>query len=244
MHIMRKSTRKFTFQAVFLGFIVFAVTGCSKTGTSTSTSPVTYLSLINASAYANNVTVYFNDTLATTSSGIEPGQYSERYGTIKPGSYGMQFESAGSDSVLCTLPTSTFDTLNFYTVIVYTLPQTGAVAAMNILDDFTTLNSSQANYRFFNLSSTHPNVDVYFNSTIVQSSRTTADNATNNSLNGFQQINPSTYTVTIKKAGTDSTIVSSGNISLTNGNAYTIFLDGVDGSTTNPLEINVLQASY
>jgi Domain of unknown function (DUF4397) len=218
--------------------------GCSKTGTSTSTSPVTYLSLINATAYSNNALVLLNDTLATEAAGIPPGQFSPRYGTVKPGSYDVKFESATNDSLLSEIPTSTFDTLNFYTLIVYSVPVTGTIQSVKIADDFTAVSASQANYRFFNLSPIHTRVDLYLNSTVVQQGRTTADNANNISLNGFQQTNSGTYTVTVKSAGTDSVIVTSGNVSLALGGAYTIFLSGVDGSLTNPLLLNVLQASY
>ena len=87
-------------------------------------------------------------------------------------------------------------------------------------------------------------MDLYLNATLVQQGRITADNANNISLNGFQTANTGLYTVTVKSAGTDSTIVSVGNVSLLGGNAYTIFLSGVDGSSTNPLLLNVLMASY
>jgi hypothetical protein len=118
------------------------------------------------------------------------------------------------------------------------------VQSTKILDDFSTLSTSQANYRFFNLCSTHARVDLYLNSTLVQQGRTTADNANNSMLNGFQTANTGLYTITAKSAGTDSVIVSVGNVSLLGGNAYTIFLSGVDGSSANPLLLNVLQASY
>jgi hypothetical protein len=219
-------------------------TGCSKTGTSASTSPVTYLSLINASAYPNNATVLLNDTLATVSAGIAPGQYSPRYGTVKPGSYAVKFESAASDSVLSEIPTSSFDTLNFYTLVMYSTSLNGVIQSAKIADDFSTISSSLANYRFFNLSPIHTKVDFYLNATIAQQGRTTGDNFNNSLLNGFQQVNGGTYTVTVKSAGTDSVIVSTGNLTLTLGAAYTIFLGGVDGSSTNPLVINVLQAQY
>jgi hypothetical protein len=244
MHTMRKSARKSTCIAVLLGFVLFLGTGCAKTGSNLTTSPVTYLSLINASALSSNVTVLLNDTLATVSGGIAPGQYSPKYGTVRPGTYDIKFEVASSDSLLSEIPGSAFDTLNFYTLVLYTVPQTGVVNAASILDDFSTLSSSQANYRFFNLCSTHTKVDLYLNSTLVSQGRTTADNVGNNSLNGFQTTSTGTYTVVAKSAGTDSVIVSVGNISLVGGNAYTIFLSGVDGSAANPLLINVLQASY
>lgn len=218
--------------------------GCSKTGNTLSTSPLTYLTVINAAALSSNLTVLLNDTPATVSGGIAPGKYSQQYGPWHPGTFDIKFESAATDSLLAELPRTVFDTLNFYTLLVYTVPQTGVVKATSIQDDFSTLSSSESNYRFFNLCSTHPNVDLYLNNTLVQQGRASADNAGNNSLNGFQPTSPATYTITAKTAGTDSVIVSIGNIPLALGNAYTIFLSGVDGSLSNPLLLNVLQATY
>jgi Domain of unknown function (DUF4397) len=243
MHIMRKSARKLGFLAVLLSFVLLIGTGCAKTGSTVTTSPVTYVSLINASALSSNVSVLLNDTAATVSGGIGPGQFSPKYGTVRPGSYDVKFEVASTDSLLSEIPSSTFDTLNFYTLILYTAP-TGTVQSTKILDDFSTLSTSQANYRFYNLCSTHARVDLYLNSTLVQQGRTTADNVSSALLNGFQTANTGLYTVTVKSAGTDSTIVSVGNVSLLGGNAYTIFLSGVDGSSVNPLLLNVLMASY
>lgn len=218
--------------------------GCAKTGTSLTKSSVAFLTLINAAALSSNVTVLLNDTAATVTGGIGPGEYSQQYGHVRPGTYAIKFEVTSSDSLLTQVPSFVFDTLNFYTMMIYTVPQTGAVRAASIQDDFSTISSTQANYRFFNLCSTHPQVDLYLNSTLVQQGRTTADNATNFSLNGFQKTTPATYTITAKVAGTDSVIVSRGNVPLASGNAYTIFLSGIDGSSSNPLLINVLQASY
>ena len=240
---MRKSARKLGFLAVLLSSVLLIGTGCAKTGSTVTTSPVTYVSLINASSLSTNLSVLLNDTAATVSGGIGPGKFSPKYGTVRPGTYDVKFEVATTDSLLSEIPSSPFDTLNFYTLILYTLP-TGGILSTKILDDFSTLSTSQANYRFYNLCSTHARVDLYLNATLVQQGRITADNANNISLNGFQTTNTGLYTVTVKSAGTDSTIVSVGNVSLLGGNAYTIFLSGVDGSSTNPLLLNVLMASY
>lgn len=218
--------------------------GCAKTGSTVNTTPVSYVSLINGTALSSNVSVLLNDTAATVSGGIAPGQFSSKYGTIRPGTYDVKIELASSDSLLNELPNTSFDTLNFYTLLVYTVPQTGKVQSAVIQDNYSTLSVGQANYRFFNLCTTHPKVDLYLNSTVVQQSRTTGDNVTNSALNGFQTTGPATYTVTAKSAGTDSVIVSVNNVTLIPGNAYTIFLNGVDGSSNNPLTLNVLQASY
>lgn len=244
MYVMRKSTRKLASLAVLLSFVLFMEMGCAKTGSTVNTSPVTYVSLINATALSSNASVLLNDTAATVSGGIAPGKFSSKYGTVRPGTYDIKVELASTDSLLSEIPNMAFDTLNFYTLLLYTVPQTGKVQAASIQDDFSTLSAGLSNYRFFNLCSTHPNVDLYLNSTVVQQSRTTADNVTNAALNAFQTTGPATYTVTAKSAGTDSVIVSVNNVTLIPGDAYTIFLNGVDGSSSNPLTINVLQAGY
>jgi len=244
MRTMSKSTRKLACLAVLLSFVLFMQMGCSKAGSTLTSSVRTYLTVINASAISSNLIVLLNDTPATVAGGIAPGKYSKEYGPWRPGTFDVKFEAATTDSLLAEIPGTLFDTLNFYTLLVYSLPQTGVVKATSIQDDFSTISSTQANYRFFNLCSTHPKVDLYLNTTVVQQGRTTADNNSNFTFNGFQPATPGTYTITAKTAGTDSVIVSVSNISLGLGNAYTIFLSGVDGSSSNPLLLNVLQAAY
>ena len=63
--------------------------------------------------------------------------------------------------------------------------------------------------------------------------------------NAFQPTTAGTYAITVKAAGKDSVIATLGqDMAMTNGNAYTIFLSGNIGSLSNPLQINVLQATY
>ena len=243
---MRESTRKLVPSAAFLLVILGMVTGCAKTGTTMTNNPVTYLSVINEANNVGAVTVFLNDTLATGGSGIASGTFFPRYTGIRPGTYDIKFKTAVTDSLLSELPGSVYDTLNFYTLLVFNVPGSGAVQSLRIWDDFSTISNSLANYRFFNLCSDYPNVDLYFNSTLVQQGRATADNVVNTSLNGFQTVAGGPYTITAKVAGTDSVIVSASNQGLATGNAYTIFLSGKKGATSsaNQLQINVLQASY
>ena len=150
----------------------------------------------------------------------------------------------GAREVISQLPATTFDTLNFYTILCYNNPGGGSVQTAVIHDNFTTVTSSTANYRFFNLSPNFPQVDFYLNTTAAQPGRATADNVYNTGYNAFSQVSPGSYNLVVKKAGTDSVIASSTNVPLIGGAAYTIFLGGIVGSNTTPLQINVLQASY
>ena len=163
---------------------------------------------------------------------------------ICPGTYDVKFISATGDSLLGHIPGAVFDTLNFYTLILYNPPGAGSTAqAIQVWDNFSNISTTNTNYRFFNLCADYPNVDVYLNGSLVQQGRATADNAINSQLNNFQSISPGNYTVTVKMAGTDS-VVASLNTGLTVGNAFTVFLSGNLKSHFTPVQINVLQASY
>jgi uncharacterized protein DUF4397 len=244
--IMGKSTRKLVPSAAFLLVSLALGTGCAKTGNMVSNNPLTYLSVINEANGTGAVTVFINDTLATGGGGIGAGTFFPRYTGIRPGTYDIKFKTAVTDSLLSEIPASVYDTLNFYTLLVFNVPGSGAVQSLKIWDDFSMISNSLSNYRFFNLCPDYPNVDLYFNSTLVQQGRVTADNVINTGFNSFQTVAGGPYTITAKVAGTDSVIVTASNQALSTGNAYTIFLSGKKGatSTTNQLQINVLQASY
>jgi len=218
---------------------------CSKTGTSLTTTPITYLTLINEATYNGATSVYLNDTLATPAGGIAAGTFSTKYGTIRPGYYDVKFESASSGNLLSEIPSSDYDTLNFYTLIFCNTAGGDTVQSFKVFDNFSTLSTINANYRFFNLSPDEPKVDLYLNNAIVSENRTIADNASNNLLNAFQPTAAGTYSIVVKAAGKDSVIATTGqNVPMSNGNAYTIFLSGNVGSSGNSLQINVLQATY
>ena len=241
---MRESTRNFISAAAFLISLFAFASGCTKTASTVPTSSVTYLSLINEAAYTAPVSVLLNDTIASVSGGIAAGSYSSKYGTIRPGNYDVKFEIASTDSLVSEIPAAVYDTLNFYTLILYNTPGGTSVNAARIWDDFSTISTTQANYRFFNLCPDYPNVDLYLNTTQMQSNRTTADNVGNTLLNGFQPVTAGTYSITAKVSGRDSVIATTPDMDFAPGNAYTIFLGGVKNSTSYPLKINVLSAAY
>jgi hypothetical protein len=247
---MRKSTRNFLLAASFLVILPTLGMHCSKAGSSLTTTPITYLTIINEATYSGATSVYLNDTLASPAGGIAAGTFSSKYGTILPGYYDVKFDAVSTGNLLSEIPSSDYDTLNFYTLILYNTAGGASAQSVKIWDNFSTLSSISANYRFFNLSPDVPKVDLYLNNTIVSNNRTTADNASNSLYNAFQPTAAGTYTITVKSAGTDSVVATLGqNIAMTNGNAYTIFLSGnlgssIGSSTSNSFKINVLQASY
>ena len=213
--------------------------GCSKPGVTISQSQVAYVSIMNLAAYGNPVDIFFNSTLVSPSGGIAPGQFSTQYGQLKPGTYTVDFKKAGSDSLLCELPASAFDTTTFYTLILYnTTAGSPAVNAVRITDDFSQVNGASSYYRFFNMSPDAPNVNLYMNGMVSQTNRTPADNASNLTYQEFQAISPGDYTLQVRNAANDSVLGSQNNYPFAAGYVYTVFLTGTSkGMTLNVLPV-------
>jgi len=225
-----------------LTVLVFTGSGCSKAGSTTTTSAVTYLSIIQGAPFSSAANVYLNDTLITNSA-FNPGTFSPKYGTIRPGNYSVKFKKAGTDSLFDQLVSSPYDTLNFYTLLLYNDATGKAAHALKIFDDFSSIaNNNNAYYRFFNLAPDWPKVNFYIGGTLVQSNRTPADNAGNNSLNAFNAVAAGPIVLSVKDATTDSVLVTSPSLNMASGTPYTIWITGTKAQ--NNLSINVLQAQY
>jgi len=229
-----------------LGVVVTAVSlsSCLKTGTnnSTSSSNISFITLMNMAPYSSSTELYFND--AKTTPAISPGSFSTTYGHVTPGAYDIKFKVANSDSILSELATSYYDSLGFYTLILYNPSAGSAVNAMKIVDDFSTLSYTGSNYRFFNLCPDYSVVDLYMNGTKVQPGRTLGDNAYSSYFNTFSPITAGGYAIQVKKSGTDSVIASISSVGLQQGNAYTVFLQGSLHNSSNPVTLSILQAAY
>jgi hypothetical protein len=225
-----------------LAAVAGGLAGCTKAGISgaTTSNSVTYVSIMNLAPYSPWADIYLNGTLATAAGGIAPGKYSTSYGLLQPGDYDVQFKVAGADSLLAEIPSSAFDTMAFTTLILYNSAGSATVQAIKIADNFSNVSLTSGNYRFFNMSPDEPGVDFYFNDNLVQSARQPADNVANPAFNLFQSVSPDSYTLQVKKAGSDSVLATLNNVTIAGGNAYTIFLFG----KASALNINVLPAVY
>jgi hypothetical protein len=238
---MRIRKKHFFWGISIVVVLAVGLAGCTKTGSSYTVSPVTYVSLMNVAPYSPAVDVYLNGKLATASGGIASGSYSLKYGSLQPGSYSIKFTKTGTTDSLTGIPgVRTLDTLNFYTLIMYN-DTSHAVRSTLIHDDFSGISTTNANYRFFNLSPDAPSVSFYLNGSAspTYTGRTPGDNADNPLYNTFQSTAPNTYSFLVKSDAGDS-VATLPNQSLMGGNVYTIFLTGVKGS----YKLNLLPASY
>ena len=222
-----------------LSFIAL-LTGCIKDVSNTPPSPKTYISVMHLAPRAPAVQLYFNGTQA--SSAINPGVVSASYASLAPSAFSVDFKKASSDSVVANIPSDIYDSLKFYTLLLYNIDSTHA-RAVKIEDDFSMLTSDKAYFRFFHMSPDIGNVDLFFESNAVATGRQYVDNVTSNYYNEFNPITSNTYNIYVKKAGVDSVIATANQVLLSPGSAYTIFLKGIPGGTGGTaLGVSVLQA--
>jgi hypothetical protein len=224
-----------------LFFIAILLSGCLKDVQNTPASPKTYISLMHLAPRAPSVDIFFNNEKASTAA-FAPGSVSSYYSAIDPQIFAITIKKAGSDSVVASVPADVYDSLKYYTILIYNT-DTAHAAAVKIEDDFKVLTTDKSYYRFFHMSPDIGPVDLYLDNNKLESGRQYADNTVSYYYNQFFQLSPSSYSLYVKKAGTDSVIAQASSITFSPANAYTIFLKGLPGgSGTNALTVNVLQA--
>jgi hypothetical protein len=191
---------------------------------------------------APSLDVFFNDTKVSNIP-FAPGTTTGAYNQIEKGSFTIKFKKAASDSIVSQLPMAQYDSLTYYTLLIYNLQANGPANAVRIKDDFSVLTSDKSYYRFFHASPNTAAVDFYIDNVKMQSGRSTADNTGNDDFNKFAATNPGNRTIVVKLAGTDTVVATLNDASLVQGNAYTFYLKGLQGgSGSSALSVGLLRA--
>lgn len=225
----RMMKRFFKCRILVLCAFLSVAAGCLKKSDLEPEAVKTYLSVMHLAPNAPATEMYINNYRETNV--LEPGTSFDYYVGFVPGSLEMKFKKASSDSVMAVVPASHYDSLKFYTIILYNDPANpGKVKAVKVNDDFSALKSDKATYRFFNMNPDLPAVNFYIGNELVSPNRTNADISSNGQLTGFQSFAPGDYTLKAKLAGNDS-LIAQASVKFTARNAYTIFLQGVSNGT-------------
>lgn len=240
---MQLRKRKLVLFSALFAIAAFILSSCLKAVETTPPKAQTYISLLHLAPAAPAVDVYLNNT-KSTSTPVPSGTFFNRYSALDPDIYAVVFKKGNGDSVVASIPADIYDSLTYSTLMLYNDPfGSGGVNAIRIEDDFTNFSQTQTNYRFFHVSPGLMPVDVYLDNNKVASNREYVDNVPNSFYNVFQQRDPGFFLLSIKKAGSDSTIFQT-NTQLAGGQAYTILLSGTPGGTgEHALAVDVLQAS-
>ncbi len=223
--------------------IGFSVSGCMKSSMPEPTPARAYVSVMHLAPTAPAFDIFFNDTKVSTNA-FTPGSVSAAYNPVERGDFSIKLKKAGADSLVATIPNERYDSLHFYTILVFNLQANGPAQAVRIEDKFDNLTSGKSYYRFFHASPDVDAVDLYVDNAKIQSGRGMADNATQESLNAFGEINQGSHTFQVKLAGTDSILVTKNFVDLAAGNAYTFYLKGLGGgSGSSQLSLEFLRAA-
>lgn len=242
-------------KANILLWCVVAVVGMSITGCLKATDPQpqpakAYISILHlaTAAPAPSVDIFFNTT-KVTSNPFGAGGVSQTYSAVEKGAFSVTFKKAGSDSVIATIPASQYDSLGFYTIMLYNLHGTPAAAeAMLVEDDFSDLTLDKPYFRFFHASPSVTDlgpVDLYVDNNKIFTQRVSGDNQYSPYYNEFQPTTSGSHVFSVKLSSNDSLIAKTAtDVNLISGNAYTIYLGGnIGGTGANALTVGALRAA-
>lgn len=230
-----------------VALMAVTITGCLKTSEPQPQSPKAYISMMHLATVppAIPVQIYFNDTLV--SSTFDAGGVSQTYSAVNTGFFNVKFKKSNADSLVASIPSAIYDSLGFYSIVLYNQPMGNGVNAMLIEDDFTNLTLDKPYFRFWQLSPSINNlgpVDVYLDNNKVSSQRLLADNEFSSYYNSFTATTPAYHNIQVKLSSNDSLIATLNDVNLISGNAYTFYLAGNAGGTgANSLGIGVLRAA-
>lgn len=174
-----------------------------------------HIRLLHAIEELGAVDVYLNDEIVTKN--LNYMDFTE-YVTIESGPYNLKIYSIGDK----TDPIIDLD-------IQLTANQISTLAAAGNLEEFgiveipeykSSVNPDMASVRFIHLSSTAPAVDVYLNNTLA------FQDISFRELTNYIYVTPDLYDLKINLAGTNDTVLQSGNAKFLKNNYYTIYVIG------------------
>lgn len=223
---------------------VLVLTGCLKSPDNITQPPATaYVSIMHLAPTAPSLDVFFNDTKVSNAA-FAPGTVTTGYNAVEKGAFAVIFKKAGSDSIVASISPAQYDSLNYYTLLIYNQQAGGAASATRIRDDFSTLTNDKSYYRFFHASPNTGAVDLYIDNIKIQNNRMLADNTGYDALNKFSATTSGSHDIQVKLAGTETVIATLTYTDLQPGNAYTFYLKGLEGGTgANQLSIGLLRAN-
>lgn len=211
--------------------MVTGFTACLKTENTTPSRPVAAFVVINGITSAAKLDFYDNSTKVkdSISTGFAGYNY-QAYG----GYHLFDLKRYATSTTVVSTSAANYDSLTYYTLVAF--GDSTSPVFYPIEDDFEGANNSNLNIRFWNLSPNIGAVDVYLNTTKIDSNRTFSLSRPSSVFKALTTVSTAT-SITIKKAGTE-TIVATNNSSstqLTTGSVYTIFLTGDANVTSGTL---------
>ena len=224
--------------------VVGVFSGCLKGDDGPPPEPQTFLSIMHLAPTAPSLDVFF-DEKKVSNMPFDPGHVTPQYNPVDKGIYSIRFKKASADSLVADVGQEKYDSLTYYTILLYNLITDGPVRGIRIKDDYANVVSdlTKPYYRFFHTSPNTGPVDLYIDTIKIQSGRVHADNAASGNLNKFVGTLVDVHRIEVREAGTSTVLASQDNVYLQAGHAYTFYLSGLTGGTGNKeLKLGILPA--
>ncbi|WP_343690521.1 DUF4397 domain-containing protein [Chitinophaga sp.] len=225
------TSKRFGAVAALLAMVT-GFTACLKTENNTTPSrPVAAFVVINGISSAAKLDFYDNSTKIkdSVSTGFAGYNY-QAYG----GTHIFDLKRFATSTTVVSTNAATYDSLTYYTLVAF--GDSTSPVFYPIKDDFSSASTGKLNIRVWNLSSNIGPVDVYLNTTKVDSNVTFSMARPITTFKALTTVS-NANSITVKKAGTE-TIVATNNgstTSLSTGGVYTIFLTGDVNTTSGSL---------
>ncbi|WP_409068618.1 DUF4397 domain-containing protein [Clostridium sp. FAM 1755] len=194
-----------------------------------------HLRILHASPDTPAVDIYINDKLI--SRGLAYRSFTE-YMPLESNDYNIKVFPAGKKDVAIIDENVFIPPNSIYTIAITGLSQD--ISLFNILDKkLDNKDPNKAYVRSINLSPDAPNIDFYMNDKEI------FNNVDYKNITDYTSVDPKNYTLNLKLANTEDTILTSPNANLKANKYYTVYIIGLtDGKPSLQVLIPLDGNSY
>jgi hypothetical protein len=198
------------------------------------------LMIVNASPNGSNVDASVNGSVVA--SNLAYPNHTD-YKTVASGTNNITITQSGSSTQVINGSTN-FDAGSYYSF--YVVDSSNKRKPLILKDDLSAPSAGKAKIRILHLSPNTPAIDISItgsgSAAINSTNRSFNDVQTNTAFAAFQEVDAAGLTLTVKAAGSSTTLVSVPIPALTAGKIYTIIIKGfTTGTATQALGVEVIQ---
>ncbi len=193
---------------------LFALTSCNDDDD--ELQPGANVMVVHASPDAPSVDLLIDDKKVNTSALSYPNNTG--YLSVSSGTRNVKVNAAGTST---TVINGNLDLESGRSYSVFAINTLSNIEPLILEDDLASPANGRAHVRFLHLSPDAPAVDI-----AVQNGPTLFSNRAFKSATAFTPVDAGTYTLEVRLAGTNTTVLTVPNVMLENGAIYTVFAQG------------------
>ena len=223
--IKQQHMKHMLWKTLGLAALSLVFTSCDDDNDS-SVQPQANVMVVHASPNAPAVDVRINNNVALTNVAF-PANSS--YTAVNAGTTNIKVSPTGTTTYVIDANVDLMANMNYS---VFAIDSVNKIKAAVVSDNLTAPAAGKSHIRFFHFSPNAPAVDI-----VVQggptlfANRTFNDQSTNANVAAFTPVDAGTYTILVRLAGTQTTVLTVPNVPLAAGKIYTVFAKGFVNGT-------------